>query len=160
MHVFEILTVCKRLWRRLAKLFLTLFVPARDVIKMYFLLNHSKVHTERAIQPGTMPLRQASSGHDRNIRAGQIPGYPSPSTSSHFQQTPVWGLPEPEVSSTPLCFRAVGGASFIPEDVFTQISITSFSFYAIYIFIYLHQLPFFQIKESLSIQSLFIAMLF
>ena len=128
---------------------------------MYRLLNHSEVHTERATQPGTVPSRQARSGHDRNVRAGQIPSHPSPSTSSHFQQTPVRGLPEPEVSSAPLCFRAgAGGPSFIPEDVFTQIPITSFSFYAIYIFTYLHQLSLFQTQESLSIQSLFIAMLF
>ena len=96
---------------------------------MYRPLNHSEVHTERATQPGTVPLRQARSGHDRNVRAEQIPSYPSPSTSSHFQQTPVQGLPEPEVSSAPLCFRAgAGGPSFIPEDVFTQIQSLLFLF--------------------------------
>lgn len=110
MCAFEIPTVHKRIWRRLAYLFLTLFVLTKDAIKMYCLLNHGKVHTERASQAGTLPLRQASSGHDRNIKTGKTPSYPSPSTYSHFQQTPVWEIPEPEVSSAPSCFRASGGS--------------------------------------------------
>lgn len=100
---------------------------------MYCLLNHGKVHTERATQAGTLPLRQASSGHNRNIKPGKIPSYPSPSTYSNFQQTPVWEFP------LLLCASEHQGVpSVIPEDIFTQIPITSSSFYAIYIFMYLH----------------------
>jgi len=122
-----------------------MFVHATDAIKMYCLLNHSKVHTERATQPGTVPLRQASSGHSRSISAGQISSYPCPGASSYFQKTPVWGLPDPELSSAPLCFRAgEGRPSFVPEDVFTLIQIIS-------LFFYFSTAVVFQTKESLSI---------
>lgn len=98
------------------------------------------------------------SRHSRNIKAGSVSSYPSPDTSSHFSLETFQSKRYPLFLCVSRQWR--GEHSFIPEHVFTQIPITSSSFYALYIFICLQQSSLFQTKSYLSALSLFIAMLF